>query len=159
MNGNPNDGADIVLWDSDTIYIKYAAQKDVQANTNNTTKTIYRLPALTSPSQLTQLTSSTDGYVAYDPGILSRSQWFRLWSRSYAVTNFQLQGQDYDNIILQWLNPDIIGQTKNESYLLKFTTLVDRHLDWLGPDSETKYVLVVPTGVTVDPLKTKIFIP
>jgi bisphosphoglycerate-independent phosphoglycerate mutase (AlkP superfamily) len=75
------------------------------------------------------------------------------------VTNFQLQGQDYDNIILQWLNPDIIGQTKNESYLLKFTTLVDRHLDWLGPDSETKYVLVVPTGVTVDPLKTKIFIP
>jgi hypothetical protein len=159
MNGNQNDGVDIVLWDSDAIYIKYAAQKDVQANTNNTTKTVYRLPALTSPSQLNQLTSTSDGYIAYDPGVLSRSQWFRLRSRSYAVTNFQLQGQDYDNVTLQWLNPDIIGQIKNESYLLRFTTLVDRHLDRLGPDSETKYVLVVPTGVTVDASKARIRIP
>jgi FG-GAP-like repeat len=173
MNDNPKDGADIVLRDSDTIYIKYAVQKDSQGSTHKTTKTIYRLPALTSPSQLDQLTSTTDGYVSckvnqfigirggcgQNSWTLSRSQRFRLWSRSYAVTNFQLQWQDYDNIILQWLNPDIIGQTKNESYLVKFTTLVDRHPDRLGPESETKYVLVVPAGQTLDPLKAKIRIP
>jgi hypothetical protein len=158
MNGNPNDGADIVLWDADTIYIKYAAQKDIQT-AHNTTKIIYRLPALTSPSQLDQLTNMNDGYLAYDPGILSRSQWFRIWSHSYAVTNFQLQWQDYDNIILQWLNPDVIGQAKNESYLVRFTSLVDRHPDRMGPDSSTQYVLVVPSGMIIDPLKTKIMIP
>ena len=53
----------------------------------------------------------------------------------------------------------MIGQTKNESYLVRFTTLVDRHPDRMGPDNATQYVLVVPTGVTVDPLKTKILIP
>lgn len=158
MNGNNATKPDIVLRDDTTIYIKYADQANVHGS-HITTKTLYRLPALISPDQLDKLTTSTNGYVVYDPGILSRSQLFRLWSDSYAIANFHLQGQDYNNTLFQWINPDIIGQARNEIYMLKFTNLVDRHPDWMWPDSATQYVPLMIAGVTVNPETTKILIP
>lgn len=158
MNGTDTKKPDIVLWDDDTIYIKYADQKDVHGS-HTTVNTLYRLPALISPDQLNTLTTSTNGYAIYDPGILSRSQLFKVWSSSYAITNFHLQWQDYDNALFQWINPDIIGQARDEIYMLRFTNLVDRHPDWMWPDSATAYVPLMVAGLTVDPATTKILIP
>jgi len=141
MNNNPRNGADIILWDEHAIYIKYANQNDITWS-HNTRKTIYRLPLLNSPEQLADLTRSSDGYLAYDPGILSRSQWFRLWSPSYAITNFTLQWQWYENMMFQWSNPVFLGQAKQEIYLIRFTQLVDRFADRMGPENRVKYVIV-----------------
>jgi hypothetical protein len=88
LNSDGND--DIILWDSDTIYVKYANQNSLHEK-HVVNDTLYRLPYLTSPSQLAQLSLLNDGYISYDAGLLSRSQYFKLWSTDYAITNFSLQ--------------------------------------------------------------------
>ena len=119
---------DIVVRDSESVYIKYALQNPIhQSHVKN--GRLYVLPLLESPTQLTRATATSDGYLSFDPGILERSMWFKVRSNSYALTNFHLQGQDYDNAIFQWTNPSILGQQRNEIYLIRLTTRVDRHPD------------------------------
>ena len=158
INDDGND--DIIMRDSNSIYIKYAEQNTV-TNSDKTTYhwQYYVSPILDDPEELDNLTDA-NGYVTINSqwGLLSFTNniSLKIYDKDREVKNFRMQGQSFDSISFSWTNNDIMGDDV-DGYLIQLNHRVDTHHDKYHPLSfmsnaliDRVYALVLPEWTTIE---------
>lgn len=129
---------DMILWDNNGVYIKYADQNDMHLSTQNQMHhNYYRTQDFDNIDQLLA-TVDQNWYYNID------GQIFKIWDRVDAVSNFIRDGQNANTVSFSWLN----NSGQNTWYVLEFVQRVDVYNDKVSPTifnnlAEKKYLLVV----------------
>jgi len=147
---NDNKLDDIVMWDNNSIYVKYAKQESEYKNldTNKTfhiySPGIFASSYIDSYDEILQKTEKNDWYV--DFGNIS----VKLSSHYQEVKNFKMVGQSFDAIQMSWSNNNIYWE-KVDWYLIKLNHRIDTYNDkdtafrFLDDEFLNKrYVLMLP---------------
>lgn len=132
---------DIILWDSHTIYIKYANQENKNINSklysNFYSQKIYKL-------------ENKETFLTFDKETI-----LKIFDEHEEVKNFDVQGQNFDSISLsrrKWYEDDI------EGYMIKLTERIDHSPEKQEKEniSTTKYVLILPPDYPIENTKLEL---
>ncbi|MEF2176074.1 MAG: FG-GAP-like repeat-containing protein [Candidatus Absconditabacteria bacterium] len=133
---------DILLWDDSHIYIKYG-MPFVPKN-NVIYGDFYETQVWDSPTDL-RIKTDTTGKISI------KGKQFKVWDDAYGVSNFQRDGQSYENISVSW----DASQEKTDAYLIQVTTRADVFYDKYAHIGDyqglnVKYILVTPKNETYE---------
>jgi hypothetical protein len=143
---NKDGKEDIVSWDDNSVYIKYANQDSDHQNARKY-GSYYDISTIDSYEKLSNKADS-EWYVDFwDISV-------KLYSPSQEVKNFRAFGQSFDTIKLSWMHHAMIGESA-DGYLVKVNNRFDTYndkdllLDKKVLDDEflrKRYILVLPKG-------------
>jgi hypothetical protein len=156
---NQDNADDIIMRDSQNIYVKYANQNFI----NNSDKTTfhsryYVSQVLQTPQQLEIITDNWYLTIMSQGWFLSFTDTLRLkvYDRHREVKNFSMQWQSFDDISLSWMTNDSMGDSV-DWYLVQLNHRIDTHHDKYAPLSfispaliDRVYVLVLPEDTVLD---------
>jgi len=140
---------DILMRDTNSIYIKYADQDDIvwddQAVLYITD--LYETNPIQSLDDLKTRTQNSDWFMTIN------GEEFKLYTPHYEVKNFDVAAQDFESITYRWTNSNM--QNENvDAYLIKINLRADlNHTKqqtkvFLDPDQQlVQYLLMLPDGV------------
>ncbi|MCX6825442.1 MAG: VCBS repeat-containing protein [candidate division SR1 bacterium] len=151
---------DILMYDANSIYIKYAKQELEHFSKGGATltkhyNTFYSYatehqstrinPQKRYIESLDQLSNNTDAY-----GYLTINNiTIKVMDKNTEVKNFKTDGQSFDTLQLSWKNSKIIGEDV-DGYLIKVSNRVDSKdmpssfRSFLGGGEKPKYIVVLP---------------
>jgi hypothetical protein len=151
---------DILMWDANNIYLKYANQKseELSQGGNHLTRfyTRYYIYQNNSSKRWIDnmqdlINNTTKGYLT-----LQDSTLLKVCDQNQEVKNFETQGQTFDTLQLGWKNSISLGDNV-DGYIIKFTHKIDNFFDRVQTYSffgnlttDTSYILVLPNGTTYD---------
>jgi len=151
---------DIIMRDSNSIYIKYAEQNTI-TNSDQTSynSQYYVSPVLNDPADLDNLTDN-NGYITVSAqwGFLSFTNniSLKIYDKDREVKNFRMQWQSFDSISFSWSNSMVMWDNP-DGYLVQLNHRVDTHHDKYHPLTfmsnaliDRVYALVLPVGTTLE---------
>ena len=149
---------DVILWDTQSIYVKYAQQNDTNTAGKNTFYTKYYIsPVFDSPADIVDAVDS-HGYLSLKDILL------KVYDTDWEVKNFRLHGQSFDDISFSWDKNDVLGDTV-AGYLLQLNHRIDTYhdkdapLQFMSPSTIDKvYILVLPEDTVLHD-KDRIVLP
>lgn len=159
---NNDKSADILMYDSNTIYIKYAKQQSESLSKGNNSLTTYYNKFYSyenehpgtwlSPKQryiksLDDLRENSDTYGYTKIGDVT----IKVIDKNKEPKNFKTEGQTFDTLKLARQNSKTLGESV-DAYIIKVSNKVDdkdtptsfRDIFWLG--EKPKYIVVLPEG-------------
>ena len=150
---NNDKSKDLVMRDTNTIYIKYAKQDDNYrtAGGSNMTTTYTRYFAYQNGNKR-RLDSMADAAANTDDGYATFGNIkVKIFDTYREVKNFKTQGQSFDTLQLAWKNSTTMGENIS-GYIIKISYQVNnffekfRTFNFFGTETTpTKYILVLPT--------------
>ena len=147
---------DILMYDSNSIYVKYAKQESEHFSQGGNKFTKYYSTFYSYENthawnryiaSLDQLRNNTDAY-GY---ITINDITIKVVDKNKETKNFKTEGQSFDNLQLSRQNSATLGETV-DGYLLKVSNKIDNKdtsssfWDFLGNTEKAKYIVVLPNG-------------
>ncbi len=140
---NNDKKAELITWDDHNIYIKYA--NDVETQVGQRFKDFYVI----SP----QLKNKEKKYERFwGSWLFGGAEQVKLYDQNREVKNFRLGGQTFDSLNFSWTNNH---DEAVSGYLMQISEEVGGLLEKYGQES-VKYLLFLPKGTEIDPLKLQI---
>ncbi len=151
---NNDKKSDILMYDTNTIYVKYANQETEHFSPGSNELTTYynkfytyesehfRNRAITSNKQL-QDNTDVYGYITINDITI------KVIDKNKEVKNMRTDGQTFDKLQLSWENSKIKGETV-DGYILKVSTKIDEKdtpksfRDFLWKKQQQKYIVALP---------------
>lgn len=148
---NQDTKKDLLLWDTNTVYVKYANQKSVYQNTQTTKSFYVYSPKLFASSYIDSYGSLFD---------VADANWYvefgnvfvKLVSSTQEVKNFKMAWQSFDAIKMSWTNLTSLWESV-DWYLIKLNhridTYHDKDINFRFLDDKflnKRYILVLPTN-------------
>lgn len=146
---NQDLGQDLIMWDTNTIYVKYAKQESQHKNSDTTTSLYTYSPGIFSSSfadSYEDLVKKADDEWYVDFWDIS----VKLISPVQEVKNFKMVGQSFDAIQMSWTNHTVLWEPA-DGYLIKLNHRIDTYQDkdsnfrFLDDEFLNKrYILILP---------------